>query len=129
MQIKTRNEWMEAFTAPTVLKQQCLILNESQITECFNKGERFTYVGYHDDKHCVVFFTSTYFFTDNLGAKFVHCSSIAGSRAVPRPGCEDGWMNTFDKYKAVHCVDTTIIYSYEELIDFLDKLGMVEREE
>lgn len=125
--ILTREEWYSEFLKPTsCLNEPSLIWPKSVIADIFNKGDNLYYVGYDDGKgKHVVFFTNNYFFTEKLGDSFVHVSTTTRGRAVPRPGCEDGIMNTPAKFKAVLHPDARYLYSADELIDFLDELGRV----
>ncbi len=127
-QILTRKQWQAEFLKPSwTFKEPSLIWPEIVVTNMFTKPDNLYYVAYDDGKgKHVVFFTNNYFFTSALGDSFVHVSTTTRGRAVPRPGCEDGNMDTLAKFKAVLHSDARYLYSHEELIDFLDELGRVK---
>lgn len=130
----TREEWYQEFAKPVlptnlgIKNPYCQILTAEEVRRAFWCGHNINWVGYREgDKGCV-FFTSNYHFCDKLGDKFVHVSGTTRNTAVPRPGCEDGHMNTLEKFKAVFHAEDIYIYSKEELVDFLDTIGMVEKD-
>lgn len=66
------------------------------------------------------------FFTHNhlygytiIPEDFCSCSFSIPGRCVARPGCEDGIMDSFDKYKAVHGKGVRYLYSVQALVDFI----------
>lgn len=74
------------------------------------------------------FFTNNHLFGyPHLGDDFCPCSMSTPMSCVPRPGCEDGIINSVDKYLAVH-KRALMIWSMDELIDFLAQRGMVDGE-
>jgi hypothetical protein len=80
----------------------------------------------------VLFFPNDYCFSigERKGAdyerllpdEFVSSSSTISDRhmVVPRPGLEDGIVNTLDKLLFLHYKDYRIIESIEELVDFMN---------
>lgn len=71
---------------------------------------------------------SIYFFTDDhcfgvgvLPEGFVPCTSVFPHSVCPRPGLEDGLVDTLDKYIEVYHKNDTRIESIDELVEFLNK--------
>lgn len=70
----------------------------------------------------VFFFTTDHCFGARVLPKdFVPHSMSFPLDVVPRPGCEDGITDTFEKYCAVFEKDATVLRSTQELVDFLNK--------
>lgn len=105
-----------------------VIYNKEQVNEILSKpGGRITEIIYTDDKgDDVTFFTNNHLFGyPHLGDDFCPCSMTLPISCVARPGCEDGVINSLDKYIAVHPRDK-ILYSYDELLDYLETINKVE---
>lgn len=68
----------------------------------------------------VVFFSRNHLYGyQTIPEDFTSCSFGIPGHCVARPGCEDGVIDTFDKYKAVHGHKTRYLWSIQELVDFI----------
>ena len=126
----TRTEWIELFTTGMDKPHtKGVIYTEEQVDEIIKRGERITSICYTDDDgkdH--EFFTNNHIFAyPAMGNYWCSCSMGFPISVVPRPGCEDGIIDNFAKYKVVHGSDF-YMWSYDELIDYLATLGMVKGE-
>lgn len=69
-----------------------------------------------------------YFFVDNhifgsdlIWNVFCSCSQYLPSTCVPRPGLEDGIIDTFEKYIFIYHKDDVLIESMEELLNLFNE--------
>lgn len=130
----TRSEWLELFKTGNGKKHIAgVIYTREQVDEILQSSNKsIVEITYHRDDHDfntdVAFFTNNHIFAyPYLGDKFGSCTMAVPPLCIPRPGCEDGVMNTFEKYSVVHKRSKTL-WSEDELIDFLETLGMVEKD-
>lgn len=79
------------------------------ITHRRNENER---IFFFSDDHC--------FGYPILPDGFVPCTSVFPMYVKPRPGVEDGWVNTIEKFIAVFHYDARQINSIEELVEYLN---------
>lgn len=126
-----RLEWIELLTTGGKSPHIKGVIYSHEEVENILKGNRnnITAVTYtKDDENQVEFFTNNHILGyPFLGDDFCPCSMSTPITAVPRPGCEDGVLDSVDKYNAVFN-RTRHIWSMDELIDFLATIGMVEGE-
>lgn len=127
-----RQEWIDRLaTGGDKPHTRGVIYNKQEVDQIFRTGSRITSVCY---THPITnkeyeFFTNNHIFGyPSLGESFCPCSLTIPGECVPREGCEDGIMNSFDKYAAVHNNTDFYIWSIDELLDLLAGLGRVEGE-
>jgi hypothetical protein len=74
----------------------------------------------HDDKSRFFFTTDHCFGVYVMPDDFVPCTTQFPTYVTPRPGCEDGVVDTVEKYLSVFKEDATQITSIEELCEYLN---------
>lgn len=117
-----REQWKEFFKTGNG-KPHCAgrVLSKAEVTSIFkDPNGTITSITYQDDLGNVAeFFSDNHIFGyPELGPDFISSTMLTRQPCVPRPGCEDGNINSLDKYHAVFKVELSI-WSEDELIDFL----------
>lgn len=82
-----------------------------------------------EEEETVEFFTNnSLVWYPHIESLFCSCSMTTPMDCVERPGCEDGIINTLDKYQVVF-KRTRYLWSVDEVIDFLATKYRVTGEE
>lgn len=118
------------FNARETSKHYKGVLTDDELLAKIAKGSKVimekTYRDVKNNK-TYYFFTDEYLFgyapekEGSLPEDFVSSSTAFPLYVVPRPGVEDGWVDTLDKYRTVFLSDKIQITSLEDLVKLLNQ--------